>query len=97
MDGLSLTDLLILALATLYLSFALTKTHGAFGMFAWIRQRLPLGGATSCIVCAAFWMALAMYIVWLTPLRPLVDVLALAGGATMAAYYVGMAQWTTNE
>lgn len=85
-------DLLVIALATLYLSYALTKTHGPFELFATIRTKLPLGGLTTCMVCAAFWIAALFYLLWLTPLQPLVYVFAAAGGAVLASYYVGMAQ-----
>ncbi len=85
-------DLLVLALATLYLSYALTKTHGPFGMFETIRLKLPLGGLTTCLVCAAPWISGGMYLLLLTPLKPLVYILSAAGLAVFAAYYAGMAQ-----
>lgn len=88
----SILDLLTLALATLYLSYALTKTHGPFGVFSAIRQRASLGGLTSCIVCAAFWLALAFYALWLTPLKPIVEVFAVAGGMVALAQYTGLKQ-----
>ena len=43
-------DLIILALATGYWAHAISKTHGAFGMFEWTRKHLPLGGLTTCPV-----------------------------------------------
>lgn len=85
-------DFLTLAAATLYLSFALTKTHGPFRLFATLRQKAPLGGLTSCIVCAAPWLAGLGYVLLETPLKPLVYVFAVAGVSTAVAYYVGMAQ-----
>lgn len=88
----SLSDLTVIALATLYLSYALTKTHGVFGLFTWLRLHVPLGGLTACIVCAAFWCALGCGLLWLTPLQPVVWVCAAAGLAVFAAHYVGMAQ-----
>lgn len=88
----SALDLLLLSLATLYAAFALTKTHGAFGMFTWARQHIPLGGLTACIVCAAFWFALAFYVLLQTDLNLLVWIFAAAGGAVAVAYYTGMAQ-----
>lgn len=88
----SLSDLIVLSLATLYLAYALTKTHGAGGLFAWVREHLPLGGLTSCIVCAAFWIGMAFYGLWLTPLQPIVYVFAAAGGAVVIGNYVGLAQ-----
>lgn len=85
-------DLAAIALATLYLSHALTKTHGPFDVFKTIRAKAPLGGLTTCMVCAAFWIAAAFYGLWLTPLQPLVWVFAAAGLAVLAGYYTGMAQ-----
>lgn len=86
------TDLIILGMATLYLAYAVTKTHGAFGMFTWIRNHLPLGGLTDCIVCCAFWCGLAFYLLWLTPLQPIVYIFAIAGLAVFAGAYTGMNQ-----
>lgn len=88
----NIADLAVIAVATLYLAYALTKTHGAFGMFSWIREHLPLGGMTACIVCAAFWCAVAFYAVWFTPLQPLVWIVAAAGLAVLAGQYTGMNQ-----
>lgn len=85
-------DLLTLALATLYLSYALTKTDGPFHLFATIRQRLPLGGLSKCIVCAAPWIAVVFYGLLSTPLQAIVEVFAVAGAAIVLAHYVGMAQ-----
>ena len=85
-------DLLIVAFASLYAAYAITKTYGAFGMFVWIRERFPLGGLTSCIVCAAIWCAAAFYLLMLTPLHPIVEIFAVAGAAVVIGHYVGMAQ-----
>lgn len=87
-----LLDFLILSLATLYLAFALTKTHGPFKLFETIRLKLPLGGLTTCLTCAAPWTAGLCYLAWLSPLQPIIYVLAAAGLATFAAHYSGMAQ-----
>lgn len=86
------SDLIVLSLATLYLTHALTKTHGPVGVFETIRSKYPLGGLTTCLVCAAFWIAVVFYLLWLTPLQPIVYVFAAAGGAVVVGHYVGMAQ-----
>lgn len=86
------SDLLILVLATLYFAYALTKTHGPFGVFETVRAKVPLGGLTTCLVCAAFWVAVVFYLLWITPLQPLVYIFAAAGGAVVVGHYVGMAQ-----
>lgn len=88
----NLPDLLILTFAALYPAFALTKTDGAFGMFKTIRERLPLGGLTTCLYCALFWSGLVVYLLWWTPLQPFVFILAIAGLATAVSFYIGMAQ-----
>lgn len=85
-------DLLVLSLATLYAAHAITHTHGAFGMFAWVREHLPLGGLTTCIVCMAIWCAAFFWVLLQTDFRPLCYVFAVAGGAVLAAQYTGMNQ-----
>lgn len=87
MDGLTLV---MLALATLYWSHAISRTHGAFGMFEWARKRLPLGGLTACPVCLSFWIAILMWLLIQTPLHPIVAVSAAAGGAVVVGWYVGL-------
>lgn len=85
-------DLLILALATLYAAHAIAHTHGAFGMFTWLRLHVPLGGLTTCIVCLSVWCAAVFWLLLQTDLRPLCYIFAAAGGAVFAAQYVGMNQ-----
>ncbi len=82
-------DLLILALSTFYASYAISSTHGPFGAFAWLREHLPLGGLTSCIVCLSVWLAAAFYLLMLTPLSPVVVVLAIAGASVFVYRYTG--------
>lgn len=38
-----MTDLLIIALATWYVAYAVTSTHGPGGVFEWIREHVPHG------------------------------------------------------
>lgn len=87
---LTATDLLIIALATWRLSYFITSEIGPFGVAAWVRKVAPLGGLTTCLKCASFWTALACFLLWLTPLQPLVWVLAAAGAALMLASYSGV-------
>lgn len=89
MDGLSL---LALALATGYWSYAISQTRGAFGIFEWTRQHLPLGGLTTCPICLSFWLALVLWLLIQTPLAPLVTISAAAGAATLLGWYVGLWQ-----
>lgn len=82
-------DLLILVLATWYVDHAVINTHGPFNVFATLRGRFRLGGLTTCMVCAAPWIAAVLYLVARTPLQPLVVLLAIAGGALMLGSYSG--------
>lgn len=83
-------DFLILALATWRLAYFITSETGPFGSAAWLRQVAPLGGLTTCLKCASFWMALAAYLLWMTPLQPVVIVLAVSGAGLMLASYTGV-------
>lgn len=87
--NLSPPDLLLIALATWYLAYVVTKTSGPFEMMGRFRFRFPLGGLTACIVCAAPWLAAALYLLYRTPLQPIVVVLALAGAALMLGSFSG--------
>lgn len=84
----SLLDLVLLMLATWYLSYAITKTHGPLGAFNWIRVRAPLGGLTTCIVCLAPWLALLFYLA-LVYLPVVVYPFAAGGGAILLHRYTG--------
>lgn len=87
------TDLLVLSLATLYWAHAISKTHGAFGIFEWARgtkEKPTLGGLLQCPVCLAFWIAIAFWLLMPTPLYPIVTVSAAAGAATLIGFYTGM-------
>lgn len=70
-------DWLIVSAATFYLAYSLTLLEGPFKAFAAIRTRF--GGVTTCIYCMALWVGAACYLVYLTPLKPVVVVLAIAG------------------
>ena len=87
-------DLLILVLATWYLAYALTKTHGPFHVFATLRGRFSFGGLTTCMHCAAPWIAGLLWLLWLTPLHPVVYALAVAGAALMLGSWTGASHGT---
>lgn len=87
--AIALPDLLTLALAVWYCTYAITKSSGPFHVFVTVRQRLPLGGLTTCMVCASVWIAGALYLLWLTPVQPLVYLPAIAGAALMLGSYTG--------
>ncbi len=82
-------DLLLLALATFYASYALSSTHGPFGAFEWLRGHLPLGGAMACLVCLSVWLAAVFYLLLPTPLYPVIAILALAGASVLLYRYTG--------
>ena len=54
-------DLVLIALATFYVAFAVSSTHGPFNAFAWLRVHLSLGGLTQCLVCLSPWTAALFY------------------------------------
>lgn len=47
-----MTDLLIIALATWYVSFALASTHGPGGMFEWVRENVWHGRSGYVVLTA---------------------------------------------
>lgn len=76
-----MTDLLIIALATWYVSYTLTSTHGPGGVFEWVRKTIPHNGLLDCPVCLAFWAALVLL---LMPMGVVIQALAVAGAAMLA-------------
>lgn len=88
--NLSLLDFLLIAIATWRLAYLITSESGPFDIALRFRTRFPLGGLTTCLKCASVWTAIACYLLWLTPLQPVVWVLAVSGGALMLASYTGV-------
>jgi hypothetical protein len=84
-------DLLILALATWRLAYLVTSEKGPFDIALRFRTRFPLGGLTSCLKCASLWCAAVLFVLGLTPLYPVVWVLAVSGAALMLASFSGVA------
>ena len=85
----NLPDLIVLTLATFYLAHAVTASDGPIRAFAHLREHLPLGGLTTCLVCLSVWLALALYAVLQTPLAWLVQAIAPAGAAVLLWRYTG--------
>lgn len=83
-------NLLILSLASWRLAYLATREDAPFKLAVRFRTRYPLGGLTTCLYCAGMWTAALMYILWLTPLAPIVTIFAIAGGALMLATYTGV-------
>lgn len=90
MITLDLTSLIILWLATWRLSYAITTESLPFNIGTKLRARFPLGGLTTCIYCASFWVAILMLGLWYTDLYPLVYVFAITGGAMVMRSYTGV-------
>lgn len=86
--NLSLSDLLILALATWRLSYMVTSESGWFGVFEIIRNRI--GGATTCIYCFSVWASIGLYLIYHTGLQVIVIVLAVSGLALVIRSYTGV-------
>lgn len=85
----NIINFIILASATWYVAETITNKTGPWGVFAKLRERLPLGGLTSCIHCMAIWVAAVMWLLCLYA-RPVVIVFAVAGGALMLRSYTGV-------
>lgn len=82
-------DLALVSLFTFYLAFAVSSTHGPFDIFATLRQRLPLGGLTICLVCLSFWLSIIGYVLLQTSGAPVVYAIAPAGAAVLLWRYTG--------
>lgn len=88
-------DLLLIALATLYVSHVLTHTEGPFFAFRWLRDRTrrPFNlfpfALLDCIWCTVVWVAgVMLFIYFVYPL--IVWLFAIAGAAMMIWTYTGM-------
>lgn len=83
-------DLVVLSLACWRLAYMLVREDGPAHIFARLRARTTVGGLLECMFCSSVWTAVLVFAVWLTPLRPVVAVLAVSGLALMAAKYTGV-------
>lgn len=52
--------MILIGLATYYVTRAVIGSHGPFGIFENFRERFPLGGLTTCYVCFSVWVAMAL-------------------------------------
>lgn len=66
--------------ATWYVAYAVTSTHGPFGVFDRVRKVTTLGGLLECPVCLAPWVALILLI---APYGIVIQALAIAGLAML--------------
>jgi hypothetical protein len=85
----SLPDLLILSLATWRLAYMLAKENGPYNILTRLRARFVLGGLTACLYCLSLWVAALLYGLSLTPLEPVVWILAASGGALLLHRHTG--------
>ena len=79
-------EFLLVALATWYLAYAITSTHGPFKVFERIRKFTTLGGLLDCPICLSPWLALLMLVV---PFGVGIIALALAGAAMLLHGFTG--------
>jgi hypothetical protein len=71
-------DLLLTSLASFYVAYAVSSTHGPFHAFAWLRANVSIGGLLECLVCLSPWAALLFLWLLTTPL--LLDSVVVRGG-----------------
>lgn len=82
-------DLLVVSLATFYVAYAISSTHGPWHIFEWLRGHLPLGGLTGCIVCLSPWVGLLFYLLLTTPVAWIAWVFGVAGASIFAYRWTG--------
>lgn len=80
-------ELLILSLACWRVAFLVTNDDAPFKIMRWLRLRY--GGGLYCIRCMSVWAAILTFLLWFTPLQPVVYIAAISGGALMLHKYVG--------
>lgn len=83
-------DFVLLFCASYSLAEMISREKGPWDIFTKLRERLPLGGLTSCVKCTVRWIAIGLFIVHLfTPV--LSWVLAISGAALLIRSYTGAA------
>jgi hypothetical protein len=82
-------DLLITALATFYLAYAVSATHGPGMIFKMLRERVPLGGLTGCLVCLSPWFGAVCWLALQTVFAPVVGIFAIGGASVLLWRYSG--------
>lgn len=82
-------DLALVSFFTFYVAHAVTSTHGPFDVFDTLRQRLPLGGLTTCLICLSLWVSVLGYVLLQTPAAPVVFAIAPAGLTVLLWRYTG--------
>lgn len=82
-------DMLLLILATWWLAYTLTSQKGPVDILVKLREKIPLGGLTACVYCLSIWIAILVFMVWLSPFQLAVYPFAFAGGAMLLHRYAG--------
>lgn len=85
----NLYDFLLIASASLYATEVLTRRSGPYNMFGWIREKVPMGGLTTCSWCAVIWISGVMTLLYFF-LPQAVWVFSVAGAAMMLRSYTGV-------
>jgi len=88
----TLIDLVLIALAVLYIGHVITQTEGPAHSFRALRDktRRRLGGMFDCPWCVSFWAALTLF--FLHQVAPGVTwIFAIAGAAMALRSYTGTA------
>lgn len=82
-------DLIVLALATWRLAYALTKEPGPYQLFERTRKVRFLSNVLKCIHCVSIYTAAFCWLLTFTPLWFVVWLLAASGLALMLHRYTG--------
>lgn len=85
----ALMDLVLLAGAVWYISYALTALDGPLNLFVKLRA-LKLGGLFDCIYCTAIWVGFVAIWLWMGGFETLLYPFALAGWSMMLRSYTGV-------
>ena len=85
-----MTDFDILSIATWRLAYMLVNEAGPGEIIKQLREIFNPSGVFDCVFCTSVWVAALLLILWYTPLRPLVWILAISGEALRKAHDAGI-------
>lgn len=83
-----ITNILLLAAAVWYISYALTALEGPLHLFEKLRS-LKLSGLFDCIYCTSVWVGFIAILFWLYGYEALLYPFGLAGIALWLRSYTG--------
>lgn len=81
-------DWALLAVAAWRLAYLLVYEDAPWRLAERLRARFP-GRMLYCLYCTSIWAAGLLWLLWATPARALVDVLAISGLALLLWRYTG--------